>query len=141
MPDEFQTIKTEKPFLSSTRNLDSSTNWIVNVSQPTKEFVTTEATIAADFGLNQQHSLKPAMYFESQDSSTEKTGPAVSYDLLQNISSTLAPTAEDAESSTKGPFLMPLTADLIWTFIFGTMIGCAILGNLVVIWIVLGIVT
>ena len=105
-----------------------------------EQIVTTEAVLSTDFGLNKQYSHKPTMYFTSDASSTTKTVPDVTYDLLKNISSTLPSAIEDNETVPKGPFQMPLAADLIWTFMFGTTIGCAILGNLVVIWIVLGII-
>ena len=129
MPDGLQTIKTKNTF-----------PWVNNISKRIEQIVTTEAVLSTDFGLNKQHSYKPTMYFTSDASSTTKTVPDVTYDLLKNISSTLPSAIEDNETVPKGPFQMPLAADLIWTFIFGTMIGCAILGNLVVIWIVLGII-
>ena len=128
MPDGLQTIRTKNTF-----------PWVNNISKRIEQIVTTEAVLSTDFGLNKQHSHKPTMYFTSDASSTTKTVPDVTYDLLKNISSTLPSAIEDNETVPKGPFQMPLAADLIWTFIFGTMIGCAILGNLVVIWIVLGI--
>ena len=46
---------------------------------------------------------------------------------------------EDEDPSMDKPhFQMPYAADVSWTVIFSIMITCAILGNLVVFWIVLG---
>ena len=128
MPDRLQTIKTKNTF-----------PWVNNVSKRIEQIVTTEAVLSTDFGLNKTYSHRPTMYFTSDASSSTENVPDVTYDLLQNISSTIPSAIEDNEEAPKGPFQMPLAADLIWTFIFGTMIACAILGNLVVIWIVLGI--
>ena len=45
---------------------------------------------------------------------------------------------EDDPSMDKPQFQMPYAADVSWTVVFSIMITCAILGNLVVFWIVLG---
>ena len=52
---------------------------------------------------------------------------------------------EDATASTdeeglgsNEPFRMPYSADVAWTVVFSIMIVSAIVGNLVVFWIVLG---
>ena len=60
----------------------------------------------------------------------------------------LVPNASDAATSTTNgtfdgifqnePFQMSIAADVAWTIIFSLMIGGAIIGNLVVFWIVLG---
>ena len=45
---------------------------------------------------------------------------------------------DDDPSMDKPHFQMPYAADVSWTVVFSIMITCAILGNLVVFWIVLG---
>lgn len=143
MPDVLHTLKSENTSPSASEDLTISDNWNNNISQPIKHFIITEAAFDAEFGLTKGYSLKPAMYYKSNDASTEKTVSIIHAfkNALQNISSTISSTIEDTEIGPiddNGPFQMSLSADLIWTFIFGSMIGCAILGNLVVIWIVLG---
>ena len=44
----------------------------------------------------------------------------------------------DIDSSADLPFKMKPAADIFWTVIFSVMLVCAISGNLVVFWIVLG---
>ena len=54
---------------------------------------------------------------------------------------TTVPTPSDdaaAASATASPFQMAYPADVAWTVIFSSMIMSAIIGNLVVFWIVLG---
>lgn len=38
----------------------------------------------------------------------------------------------------EGPFRMSEVADIVWTIVFSLMIVAAIIGNVVVFWIVLG---
>ena len=140
MPDVLQTLKSEVTSTSSAETLNALIHWNNTVSQPLKQDVITQAVIGGSFGLNKAYSLKQSM-FESKDPSSTKLTSVGTSSLLQNISTTVSTILEDNEISPMDdnePFQMEFTADLIWTVVFGSMIGCAILGNLVVIWIVLG---
>ena len=58
---------------------------------------------------------------------------------FSTISSIETNNTENNITDEKGePFQMSLGADIGWTLVFGLMIGGAIVGNLVVLWIVLG---
>ena len=55
-----------------------------------------------------------------------------------SIESDIEKTVMDNEPEAEGPFQMTYSADVGWTIFFGIMIGSAIIGNLVIVWIVLG---
>ena len=55
-----------------------------------------------------------------------------------SIESDIEKTVVDNEAEAEGPFQMTYSADVGWTIFFGIMIGSAIIGNLVIVWIVLG---
>ena len=88
--------------------------------------------------------FKPNMY--ASDVSTENAvfanitsalaTPSVS--TTTSIESDIEKTVMDNEAETEGPFQMTYSADVGWTIFFGIMIGSAIIGNLVIVWIVLG---
>ena len=88
--------------------------------------------------------FKPNMY--ASDLSTENAvfanitsalaTPSVS--TTTSIESDIEKTVMDNEAATEGPFQMTYSADVGWTIFFGIMIGSAIIGNLVIVWIVLG---
>ena len=56
---------------------------------------------------------------------------------IPNATSSTQHVDEDADRNIE-PFQMSYGADVAWTVIFGLMIGNAIIGNSVVLWIVLG---
>jgi len=62
--------------------------------------------------------------------------PSVS--TTTSIESDIEKTVMDNEAEAEGPFQMTYSADVGWTIFFGIMIGSAIIGNLVIVWIVLG---
>ena len=69
----------------------------------------------------------------------------VTSNLVEPTVSAIASIEHDIEKASIGadtdgaePFQMEVAADVIWTSVFGLMIGGAIIGNLVVVWIVLG---
>ena len=62
--------------------------------------------------------------------------PSVS--TTTSIESDIEKTVMDNEAEPEGPFQMTYSADVGWTIFFGIMIGSAIIGNLVIVWIVLG---
>ena len=135
MPDVLRSLKGEETSASSSEALNALNSWNNNILQPND--VITEAVIGGSFGLNKAYSINPSMY----KSESTKLTSVVTSNLIQNISTTISSTREDTEITPiddNEPFQMAFSADLIWTFVFGSMIGCAILGNLVVIWIVLG---
>ena len=88
--------------------------------------------------------FKPNMY--ASDLSTENAvfanitsalaTPSVS--TTTSIESDIEKTVMDNEAEAEGPFQMTYSADVGWTIFFGIMIGSAIIGNLVIVWIVLG---
>ena len=88
--------------------------------------------------------FKPNMY--ASDVSTENAvfanitsalaTPSVS--TTTSIESDIEKTVMDNEAEAEGPFQMTYSADVGWTIFFGIMIGSAIIGNLVIVWIVLG---
>ena len=88
--------------------------------------------------------FKPNMY--ASDLSTENAVfanitsalaiPSVS--TTTSIESDIEKTVMDNEAEAEGPFQMTYSADVGWTIFFGIMIGSAIIGNLVIVWIVLG---
>ena len=88
--------------------------------------------------------FKPNMY--ASDVSTDNAvfanitstlvTPSVS--TTTSIESDIEKTVMDNEAETEGPFQMTYSADVGWTIFFGIMIGSAIIGNLVIVWIVLG---
>ena len=61
-----------------------------------------------------------------------------SFSTTTSIESDIEKTVMDNEAETEGPFQMTYSADVGWTIFFGIMIGSAIIGNLVIVWIVLG---
>ena len=88
--------------------------------------------------------FKPNMY--ASDVSTQNAvfanitsalaTPSVS--TTTSIESDIEKTVMDNEAEAEGPFQMTYSADVGWTIFFGIMIGSAIIGNLVIVWIVLG---
>ena len=88
--------------------------------------------------------FKPNMY--ASDVSTDNAvfanitsalaTPSVS--TTTSIESDIEKTVMDNEAEAEGPFQMTYSADVGWTIFFGIMIGSAIIGNLVIVWIVLG---
>ena len=88
--------------------------------------------------------FKPNMY--ASDVSTENAVfanitsalAALSVSTTTSIESDIEKTVMDNEAETEGPFQMTYSADVGWTIFFGIMIGSAIIGNLVIVWIVLG---
>ena len=88
--------------------------------------------------------FKPNMY--ASDVSTDNSvfanitsalaTPSVS--TTTSIESDIEKTVMDNEAEAEGPFQMTYSADVGWTIFFGIMIGSAIIGNLVIVWIVLG---
>ena len=88
--------------------------------------------------------FKPNMY--ASDVSTENAVfanitsalAALSVSTTTSIESDIEKTVMDNEAEAEGPFQMTYSADVGWTIFFGIMIGSAIIGNLVIVWIVLG---
>ncbi len=59
-------------------------------------------------------------------------------DGVTNASTGLLSVSTSSAPGLKAPAHMDVVPDVLWTLVFGGMIGCAIAGNLAVLWIVLG---
>ena len=78
---------------------------------------------------NQQLSLLQQPGASAAGNSGAVKSAAVSSEAVINSSS---------EAEPDGPFQMPLAAEVVWTLFFSVMIVNAVIGNIVVFWIVLG---
>ena len=107
-------------------------------NETTKSFTTDFYTLTSG------QPFKPNMY--ASDISTENVVFAnitsavatLSVSTTASIESDIEKTVMDNEAEAEGPFQMTYSADVGWTVFFGIMIGSAIIGNLVIVWIVLG---
>ena len=109
-----------------------------------KQNETTESFTTDIYTSTSGQPFKPNMY--ASDVSTDNAVfanitsalaiPSVS--TTTSIESDIEKTVMDNEAEAEGPFQMTYSADVGWTIFFGIMIGSAIIGNLVIVWIVLG---
>ena len=112
------------------------------VSHLVKRDTISEALAAEAFEYIKEHPLQPSMYnSEIPSANVDSVVTSIVHESV--FSSTISSVETNIEKSSTShdeisPFHMTPTADIGWTVFFGLMIGGAIIGNLVVIWIVLG---
>ena len=114
-----------------------------NVSRSDITHVKLSEALTGTFDSRREESTKTSVY-EHVEVATNILS-LVTSNLVEPTVSAIASIEHDIEKAsieadTDGaePFQMEVAADVIWTSVFGLMIGGAIIGNLVVVWIVLG---
>ena len=129
--------------ISSTKSL-RFLNISKTASQPFRQYTLPDALASESFDYMQGYSYRRSMY-NSELPSMDLMSVATSTFKDATFSSTISSLESNVErintsndDGEAGPFHMTQTADIGWTLFFGLMIGGAIIGNLVVIWIVLG---
>ena len=127
----YLTTSNEKP-TSENKSLQFSNE----ISHVVRHGAISEALSGA-FDSIKKHSVKPSL----DKSETTKALSMVISDLDIQVPSTVSSVQTSNEKTAftgDEPFQMSFGADIAWTIVFGLMIGNAIIGNLVVFWIVLG---
>jgi hypothetical protein len=135
MPDEFvQRIEIE-----SSTSYSKSLQFLSDSEKLVKRDIISEAVAAGTFDSLKGYSIQPSMY-NSEHPPVNVVTVVTSIFPESSVSSPISSIETNIETHDEltSPFSMTPTADIGWTVFFGLMIGGAIIGNLVVIWIVLG---
>ena len=141
MPDVFAPIFENESSTSHSKRFQFLSDF-EKVSHLVKRDTISEALAAEAIDSIKGYSFQPSMY-KSEIPSTNLHSLVTSIVPESGFSSTISSIETNIEKITTShddvsPFHLTQAADIGWTVFFGLMIGGAIIGNLVVIWIVLG---
>ena len=114
-----------------------------NVSHSDITHVKISEALTGTFDSRGEESINTSMYDELEVATnmlslvtSKLVEPTVS--AIASIEHDIEKASIEADTDGAEPFQMEVAADVIWTSVFGLMIGGAIIGNLIVVWIVLG---